>query len=402
MKEDFEKVSQILGSSTDQVIEIMSGLIPLKAISPKIGGKGESDRAKFVDGLLKSWGFQTKIYEYTDETGAKRPNIVTSFGNAGRTIWFVPHMDTVAEGERSLWHTDPFVATVDGGRIYGRGTNDDGQGLVASLLAIKALKDASTQPRFNFGLALVSDEEMGSEYGMKRLLADNVFVSGDMFVVPDFWSPDGNIVEIGEKGVLWLKITITGAQVHASTPEEGTNAFRYLAKFLLKADELLHSKYSAENPVFRPQASTFEPTKHEKNVDSVNIIPGTETFYIDCRILPQYRPDDVITDVKALASAPEFKDVTISVEVEQRDDPVPNTSPDSELVHMMELALRKLRDVVPENLGIGGGTEASFIRKAGMQAVAYGTNDQTAHTPNEYVAIDNLLADAKLYAYVVL
>ena len=63
-----------------------------------------------------------------------------------------------------------------------------------------------------------------------------------MFCVLDMWSDDGARIEIGEKGMLWLKITVNGKQVHASTPADGKNAYRYAINFIHEADEFLHSK----------------------------------------------------------------------------------------------------------------------------------------------------------------
>ncbi len=403
MNKEFSAVSERIDASRQELIEKMQRMIGIKAISPKSGGEGELHRAEYLHNVLRAWGFEIKRYDYKDDYGVVRPNLITRLGDSKRTIWFVVHMDTVSEGDIRLWKSDPFTAKVEGDLIYGRGTVDDAEGLFAAMLAMNALKASNAKMRYNFGLALVSDEEVGSAFGMGRLVNEpDLFMEEDMFCVPDFWSPDGSMLEIGEKGMLWLKITVNGKQVHASTPDQGRNAYRYSIRFLAEIDDFLHRKYNKTNPLFEPNYSTFEMTKHEKNVDSVNIIPGTEISYIDCRILPGYSPDEIINDIETIAKSESYKGVNITVEQFNREDAAPITSLDSEMVGIMETALNDLRGITPRKAGIGGGTCAAFARKKGMDAVVWGTSMENAHQPNECVKISDILNDAKVLAYICL
>jgi succinyl-diaminopimelate desuccinylase len=65
---------------------------------------------------------------------------------------------------------------------------------------------------------------------------------------------------------------------------------------------------------------------------------------------------------------------------------------------MLEEAIRTVRNVKPKVGGIGGGTCAAFFRQIDIPAVVWCTIDETAHQPNEYAKIENILADAKVYA----
>ena len=256
--------------------------------------------------------------------------------------------------------------------------------------------------KYNFGLIIVSDEELGSKFGMEKLMHENLFNKDDMFLVPDFWSDKGDILEIGEKGMLWLKITVKGKQVHASTPEMGKNAFRYSIKFLNEADEYLHLKYSLKNKLFEPSISTFEMTKHEKNVDSINIVPGLDVSYIDCRILPEYNSEQVIADLQEITKKKEFSEVQITIEPSLKDDPAEPTLPNAEIVKLLENAVHKLNGIHARKIGIGGGTCALFPRRYNMQAVVWCTGPEIAHQANEYTIIKNMVSDAKVMAYLFL
>jgi succinyl-diaminopimelate desuccinylase len=402
MTDGFGAVSGLIDSYRQDMIGRMKEMIPIRAISPSSGGEGELERAMFLDKLLGSWGIKTRRYDYKDDTGAIRPNIIARIGNAKKTIWFVGHTDTVAEGDRSLWKGDPFCVRIDGDRMYGRGTNDNGQGVMSSIYAMRAIKESGIDTGYNFGLVLAADEEVGSRYGMQKLVEEKGLFSksSDMFVVPDWGNDRGDIIEVGEKGLLWLKVTVKGKQVHASTPDLGVNAYRYSIRFLYEADEMLHSKYGKTNSLFNPNVSTFEMTKHEKNVDSTNIIPGIEVSYIDCRVLPDYRLDDVLCDIKAIARR--FPQVSISIDPIVREDPAAATQADSEVVRILASSVHRLKGIKPRLMGIGGGTCAAFPRKKGMQAAVWSTEPDIAHQPNEYTRISYVLGDAKVFAHMVL
>ncbi len=402
MKAGFDRISDEIDSSKTEMVKTLSKVISIKSVSAKSGGTGETDRANFLESVLKNWGIKTKRYTYKDDTSTDRPSIVARIGESERTIWIVAHIDTVSEGDLSAWKTDPYKAAIVGDKVYGRGTNDDGQAIISGMYALRALKESKAILRYNYGLVLVANEEEGSTYGMQKLMKEGIFAKQDMFVVPDWGRTDGSYAEIGEKGVLWVKITIEGEQTHASTPQNGKNAFRYMIHLLDQVDRLLHKKYAKRNKLFNSDRSTFEMTKHEKNVDSVNILPGKDVAYIDCRVLPGYRFDDVVRDIKSVASRKEFRPVKITIETPQRQGPAPITKKDSEIIKLLARSLKDLRGIDLKFEGIGGSTIAAYPRMAGMQAIVWLTadEDKLAHVPNEYAKISDMVNDAKALAYL--
>lgn len=400
MKKDFAQVGKLIERYRGAMASTLAKMMGIKSVSPESGGEGEAKRADFLQKLLERWGFEVKRYDYTDRTRTKRSSLVTKMGNNERTVWFIAHIDTVSEGDRSLWKTDPFRGRIEGGRVYGRGAADDGDEVVASIFALRALEESGIRTKYNVGVALVADEETGSAYGVKKLMGEKIFGSGDMIVVPDFEGQRGDEIEISEKGALWLKITVHGKQVHASTPDEGENAYRNAIRFLNDVDVYLHKKYNARNRLFDVPYSTFEMTKHEKNVDSTNIIPGKDVSYIDCRVLPEYKADSVIADVRKIAKRKEFDRVKIDVDIFQREDAAKPTSERAEIVRMLKSALKELRGIDARCVGIGGGTVAYFFRKKEIPAAVWSTMPKVAHQPNEYAIVDLMVADAKVFAYL--
>jgi succinyl-diaminopimelate desuccinylase len=376
-------------------------MLRINAVNPRMGGPGEEERARFLEGYLQKEGFKvTRVDVKDSETGKTRPNLsVRLQGKTPRNLWFVAHMDTVPEGSRELWKTDPFEPTVKEGKIFARGAEDNGQSLTSSLFALRELKRSGLPLSLSVGLWLVADEEFGSTFGIKHLLAHNHFRKDDLVVVPDSGTPDGKDIEIAEKGLLWFKVTTVGKQVHASLPSKGLNAHRIGMKLATDLDETLHRKYADEDPQFGERRSTFEPTKVEPNVGNVNTIPGVDTFYFDCRVLPKYNLDKVVSDVQAKIRTYEKEHGTsIRFELVQKDSAGPATSAKSEVAVLLARAVRSAVKTRPKFVGIGGLTVGNLFRKEGIPTAVWSTIDEVAHEPNEYCVIKNLVNDAKVFA----
>lgn len=385
------------------MIDALIGLCSVEAIGPENGGSGELEKANRIERLLSDLGFEeVERLDAPDERvpSGIRPNLIVRLpGRAERTIWIVSHMDVVPPGDLSQWETDPFSPVLRGGRIYGRGTEDDGQGIVSSIFAAKALMDEGVRPDLSLGLAIVSDEETGNRFGIEYLISQGVFGREDLVVVPDAGNPEGTMIEVAEKGILWLRVEVRGRQTHASTPHRGLNAHRIGMELAIQLDRALHAVFQECDPLFDPPCSTFEPTKREPNVENVNTIPGRDALYFDCRVLPRYDLDDVLRLATDLARAFEsIYGAEILVGQAARMDAAPPTDPGSEVVRRLTKAIRLARGIDARPQGIGGGTCAAAFRRAGLQAAAWMTTDETAHQPNEYCKVENLVGDAKVFA----
>ncbi|MCL4348038.1 MAG: M20 family metallo-hydrolase [Candidatus Thermoplasmatota archaeon] len=387
----------------EEIIRYAKRILPVRAISPESGGIGESARADEICKILTENGLNDfQRYDTSDKNDVVRSNVVIKIGKAERTLWLIAHIDTVPVGDRNLWTRDPFSATVEENRIYGRGSSDDGQAVFLSLLLAKELKDKEL--KYNLGIAFVADEEVGSVYGIQYLLKQGIFKKDDLILVPDSGSEDGLDVEVAEKSILWIKFTVKGKQYHASRPDNAINAGRESMKFILELDSMLHEKYTAKDEIFNYPYSTFEPTKHEKNVDNVNTIPGLETIYMDCRILPKYDLDNVIDDISnCIRDFEKDSKAHISFEFMQKEQAPVSTSPESDIVKVLSESIRKIKGSEPRIVGIGGGTCAAFFRHDGMDAVVWSTTvPEVAHQADEYCIIDHIIGDFKILENILL
>lgn len=403
----FEAVSKRIDGYRKEAIELQTKLTAIPALSPENGGDGEIGKARFLMEYLGRMGFdELKQYDAPDKRvpSGVRPNIVAKLRGKdhGRTIWVMSHMDIVPPGELKLWNTDPYVVKIDGDRLYGRGCEDNQQGLCSSMFAIKALKAEGVVPRYDVGLVIVADEETGSEYGIDYLIARHpgLLSKDDMILVPDAGNPEGTQIEVAEKSILWLKFTTVGKQCHGSMPHKGINSHRAAAFLIVKLNDL-YKLYPEKDPVFDPPVSTFEPTKKEANVPNINSIPGDDVFYLDSRVLPAYKIDDVKAKIRSMCDEIEGQfGVKISIETPQYAQAAPATPVDSPVVKALSAAIRDVYKVEPQPIGIGGGTVAAFFRRAGMNAAVWTKMDEVAHQPNEYCYLSNLIGDTKVFAHI--
>ncbi len=405
----FSKICHRIDQLQPEAIELMKAIVSIPALGPTNNGKGETEKAEFLIGYLRSVGLSA-IEEYPAPdprvVGGLRPNIVVRVNgrNRSKTVWIMAHLDVVPEGDLSKWETKPFEAVLKNGKIYGRGTEDNHQGLVSGLLTAKAFIDAGIQPEVNLALLFVSDEETGSVYGLDYVLKNHpeLFGTDDLFIIPDAGEPDSRMIEVAEKSIIWFKFKISGKQVHASMPDKGVNAHKAGAHLIVKLDEL-YSLFNKVNPVFDPPVSTFEPTKKNANVPNVNTVPGEDVFYLDCRVLPEYELSEVTTQVRRMADEIEQKfKVQIEISTEQNEQAAPATPVDAEIVRKLTSGIQEIYKVTAQPKGIGGGTVAAIFRRAGFNAAVWSTIDDLAHQPNEYCVIRNMVNDAKVFAHVLL
>ena len=418
-----EKIFKTIEDSVDLAVELQTSLCKFPAISPVNGGEGELDKCVFLEGWLKAHGITNlERYDAPDARakGGVRPSLVATIpgkdnAEGSPRLWFMSHIDVVPPGEASLWKTDPWKAEVAeaetgkdgtalGKRIIGRGVEDNQQGLTSSVLAVLALLKHGITPSRTVKLLFAADEECGSGFGIDWIIKNHpdVFHKNDMVVIPDAGSSDGGVIEIAEKGHVWIKFTTKGLQGHAAMPNRATNAYLAAADLTVKLYDGLTEKFSDKDPIFEPDYSTFQPTKKEANVPNINTIPGEDIFYYDMRILPRHSIDDIIKEIDRIKSEVEKKHgVTIDCNIGQRNESPP-TSKDSPLIKFLAKNVEEVYKVKTKCIGIGGGTFAAFLRKAGIDCAVWASFDGTAHQPNEYSLIGNILGDAKVMALMMI
>lgn len=392
-------MKHFLQKQREKIIELETLLTSIPAIAPEGGGDGETLKADALEKWLFETGFtDIQRFEAPDSrvSSGKRPSLVVTIpGSSNEVLWVMAHLDVVPVGDPALWKTDPWKVVEKDGRIYGRGVEDNQQGLCSAVFAALYFIKNNITPERTINLLFAADEENGSEYGIIWLIKNtDLFKKGDLVVIPDGGDSKGETIEIAEKNLLWLRCHVMGKQTHGSRPDSGANACLAACDLSLRLHNL-EKVFNKTDDLFEPNYSTFQPTKREKNVDSINIIPGEDWFCMDCRILPCYSLAEVLSKVDECCREVEAEHgVKIEYTTPQRSES-PATSVNAPVAQKLAAALKSVHGIDAKFIGIGGGTVGAELRREGIDAVVWSTLDDQAHQPNEYCVIDNLIKDAQ-------
>ena len=150
---------------------------------------------------------------------------------SAKPILFTAHMDVVPiePGTEQNWQHPPFAGVVADGRIYGRGTLDDKQGVMGLLEAAESLLAEGFRPRRTVVLAFGHDEEVGGRQGAAMLAVrmrelglhfDWMVDEGGMVLADSPMLPDRSMamINVAEKAYLTLTLTTVGDGGHSSNP----------------------------------------------------------------------------------------------------------------------------------------------------------------------------------------
>ncbi|MBM3255842.1 MAG: M20 family metallopeptidase, partial [Candidatus Omnitrophica bacterium] len=196
-----------------RLIRLTKKLIRINSENPP---GDESKIAGFIKKYLSAIGVKSKIYEFKKN----RSNIIAVLGPAGRSrsLLITPHLDTVPVGAN--WKVLPFSGKLQGGRIYGLGATDCKGNLAVALEAINSLMEDKANLEYALVFAATADEESGSKLGLEPLLNKGI-LKPDAALVLD--ADDFQII-VSQKGLMHLKVKISGRKAHGAYPWLGNNA----------------------------------------------------------------------------------------------------------------------------------------------------------------------------------
>ena len=128
---------EYIEKSKNEIIKETCNLINIPSISEETNnpdmpfGKSAKEALEYALSLGEKLGFRTKNLDgYCG---------YIEFGEGEKLIGIIGHLDVVPSGDG--WDTPPFEATIKNNKIFGRGAIDDKGPVVASLYAMKAVKD---------------------------------------------------------------------------------------------------------------------------------------------------------------------------------------------------------------------------------------------------------------------
>lgn len=197
-------------------------------------------------------GYSPSIVSYDGRhniVGIHRPR----HGTRGKSLIFNGHIDVVPVGAERLWARPPFEPWIDGDKLYGRGAGDMKAGIVAYIVAMKALKAMGLEPAAEVILQSVVEEECTGNGALACLVQG---YRADAAIIPE---PLNGIMH-AQMGVMWLALEVAGKPVHASVAHTGVAAIDF-ALYMFGELKKLEQTWNA------PQHRHAEYHRHEHPVN---------------------------------------------------------------------------------------------------------------------------------------
>jgi succinyl-diaminopimelate desuccinylase len=337
-----------------------------RALTEKLIGYDSSgaDGIRLGAGFIKGW-LESRDIEARQLDVRGLPVTVAEVGPGdGPTVLLHGHVDVVPG------HPDQFEPRLEGDRLFGRGAYDMKGALAALLLAVADLRD---QGEVRVRLGIVPDEE--SEEGVDRggdLLVEQGFV-GDFVITGE---PTDMHVGIAAKGVLAMRLEVTGHAAHGATPWLGDNA-------ILRAIEVYRAIESL--PFASRSSELFDrPSINLGRIlggDALNKVPDTCYIDVDVRYLPEQDPGEILEQVLGLEGAKVIS--TFS-------RPPATVDPHSPYVRALCRAASPHHASGSIGVGRDGASDAVSFLRAGIPAVEFGPQGGGHHGPDEWVSVSSL------------
>lgn len=225
--------------------EIIDELTELVAI-PSVAFAGHDlahvrRSAEHVAGLFEQLGGQVEILSAPTESGAKGQDAVVAHFDgptgAPRVLLYAHHDVQPAAGQGGWDQADPFKAECRGDRLYGRGTADDGAGVITHVESLRALKALGELP-VNVTVYIEGEEEVGSPSFVNFLNTYRERLEADVIVVADSsnWKVGTPALTTSLRGVVQSDVTVTtldhglhSGQFGGPVPDATTTLIRLLA-----------------------------------------------------------------------------------------------------------------------------------------------------------------------------
>src|SRR5918995_5242500 len=205
----------------EETLRHFQAIIKMDSTDPP--GK-EQDVVAYLKQVLESEGIPVQIFSKEPH----RPNLVARIKGTGkqRPLLIMAHTDTVNVDPKK-WTHPPFGAVRDGGYVYGRGTVDDKDNLVAGVMLMLLLKRNNVPLDRDVILLAESGEEGAPDVGAQFMIDNHLDAVNAEYCLAE----GGGVVRTGgkiiqsnigttEKEPRFVELVARGPAGHGSVPSK--------------------------------------------------------------------------------------------------------------------------------------------------------------------------------------
>jgi succinyl-diaminopimelate desuccinylase len=319
---------------------------------------------KLCAGFVKGWLDSREVESNQLDIRGLPVTTATTGPDDAPTVLLHGHLDVVPG------RAEQFQPRADGDRLFGRGAYDMKGALAALMLAVADLRE---QRQVRVRLGVVPDEESEEEiYRGGDLLVERGFV-GDFAITGE---PTDMHVGVAAKGVLAMRLEVSGRSAHGATPWLGENAILRALDVFRGIESLPFASRSSE--LFdRPSINLGRIL----GGDALNKVPDTCFIDVDVRYLPEQDPEEILEEVRGL---PDSRIVSTF------SRPPANVDPESVYVRALCSAAANHHAEGVTSVGRDGASDAVSFLRVGIPAVEFGPVGGGHHGPEEWVSIASL------------
>jgi putative selenium metabolism hydrolase len=380
----------------------------------------EAETVRFLCDLIRTPSFSGKeknvikrIAEEMQRTGFDRVqtdglgSIIGTIGNGPRSIALDAHVDTVLEGDRSQWDSDPFEPRVKDGRVWGRGSVDQKGGLASMICAAGIIRELGFNSLFTLHFTGTVMEEDCDGLCWQHLIGEEQ-LRPELVVITE--PTDMNLYR-GQRGRMEIRLEVKGRSCHGSAPERGDNAIYKTARIALEIEKL--NERLPSDPFLGKGSVTV--TEVRSSSPSLCAVPDGSNLHLDRRLTHGETAESAVAEVRDAASRAGYPDAEVRVLTYEEPAytgkvfPTPKYYPtwvlpeDSEYLRSAAEAyvcvLGRQPQIGKWTFSTNGGAIAGMH---GIPCFGLGPgNEVLAHAPNEACPVDQLVEAAAFYAALI-
>jgi succinyl-diaminopimelate desuccinylase len=382
----------------NEMAELLAELVSVPTENPP--GKDYASCANLLETACLDAGLVCERYDFPDSpaknaTTGSAASLIATFGSGPRILYFHGHYDVVPAQS-----PEQFQPLRKDHFLFGRGSADMKGGIVATLFAIRALKECGLTLSGKIALALVPDEETGGRRGsaflsqLGRLGRDGIGM-----LMPE---PTSGVIWNANRGAISLRVKVLGKSAHVGLQHRGENAFEQMLRVVEKLQKL---KLEVEQ---RATALTIGAEQRPNSIlmlggengggANFNVVPEQCWFTIDRRINPE---EDFATEKDRLIEILEqCRRNGVRLEWEILQEGAASATPETEtLGRLLAHNINVVTGQAPTFAMCPGLLETRFYAALGISAYAYGPGLlSVAHGPQEYVDLRKVRDCAAIYA----
>ena len=370
------------------VFDLSCELIRRRSLTPDDAGC-----IGLIAARLDRAGFHCEYLRYGDVA-----NLWATHGHGEPVLAFLGHVDVVPSGPESEWASPPFEPTVRDGKLYGRGAADMKSGVAAMTIALEKFAAAHSDHAGTIALLLTSDEEGPTNLDGVRRVAQHFREIGqriDWCVVGEPSSQEklGDLIRVGRRGSLSLKLVAHGVQGHVAYPDKAKNPIHAAAPALA---ELAATCWDEGNIDFPP--TTFQVSNIHGGTGALNVIPGSVVVDANFRFGTASTADSLRTRTEAI-----LKKHGVDYAVEWNLSGESFHSPEGGRLRQVVIdACHEVCGIEPEPSTGGGTSDGRFIAPLGAEVIEVGPVNASIHKIDEHIALDDLERLPTIYLAIML